>query len=113
MKAQMILRLKRIRTHLLPHALIISLFSSSVASEARSSISYLCSLDGDTRVIAVEYSTTEPTPCAVTYLKNNEKQTLWQASDSHGYCEQQAQAFLEKQRSWGWNCQSENIVAAE
>lgn len=102
-----------VSTHALPHALIISLLGASVISEAQSSMSYLCTLDGDTRIIAVEYSTTEPAPCAVTYLKDNEKQTLWQATTSHGYCEQQAQVFLEKQRSWGWNCQSENIIAAE
>ena len=31
-------------------------------------------------------------------------QTLWTAQSESGYCEARVDEFIEKQESWGWNC---------
>ena len=88
------------------------LLAACATSHAQGSLTYICTQDKATRVITVEYSTSEPVPCAVTYTKNGQTQTLWKAQNTDGYCEQKAKAFVEKQKSWGWQCNSENFTLA-
>ena len=57
------------------------------------------------RVISVVYDNAETdTVCEVTYEKSTGIQTLWSANTERDYCLDQATAFVEKQRGWGWTC---------
>ncbi len=72
---------------------------------------YQCSHAGSERQIEVAYSDQpSPVPCEVRYHKYEigQQQTtevLWSAQYQAGYCERKADAFVEKQRGWGWECQ--------
>ena len=74
-----------------------------------------CTLDGATRTITIEYPNSTAVPCQVSYTKNGDTNVLWNANIETGYCETNGQAFIEKQRGWGWQCSAEkaNSVAAE
>lgn len=72
-------------------------------------IRYSCAQQGLTRRIEVYYlNAPEAVPCEVNYYKDSEvpdtKQTLWQAQNSQGYCEDKAQGFVAKLSNWGWDC---------
>ena len=56
------------------------------------------------RVIEVVYPQGSALPCEVHYIKQGQSSVLWQANNETGYCEQKAAEFVEKQRSWGWQC---------
>jgi hypothetical protein len=78
-----------------------------------SNAAYICTLNGASRTIAIEYDSQHVTPCTVTYQKDGQKQTLWQAENASSFCEENAKAFIDKQRSWGWQCAADNKIAAE
>lgn len=80
------------------------------AAIAQSDTTFTCSHNDATRTITINYPTTEPTPCSVNYQKDGASQTLWEAQNSEGYCEEKANAFVEKQRGWGWECTSEETA---
>lgn len=81
-----------------------ALFASSNAL-AVNNYEYTCSSRLETRVISVEYENTDSqTPCQVFYAKNGTKKMVWQASQQTGYCENKAQAFVDKQIGWGFAC---------
>lgn len=64
-----------------------------------------CTYGGQTRVISVVFDNEETgTACEVTYEKSSGVQTLWSANNERDYCVPQAQAFVEKQQGWGWDC---------
>ncbi len=66
---------------------------------------YSCKHDNQERIISVVYANEgSPVPCEVTYTKMSGTQSLWRAENQVGYCEEKAEAFVEKQRSWGWEC---------
>ena len=48
-------------------------------------------------------------PCEVTYQKSesSEINILWRAKNQPGYCEEQAEDFIEKFEGLGWICESE------
>ncbi|GAA5193646.1 hypothetical protein [Ferrimonas gelatinilytica] len=81
------------------------LISSAQAAEQ---LSYHCTHDGAVREIAVVYPEGTPLPCEVRYSNREGMTTLWQAQNSEGYCEQQAEAFVAQQRSWGWHCERQH-----
>ena len=49
-------------------------------------------------------------PCSVTYFKDTEgpatNQKLWHSDNDAEFCAKKAQDFVEKLKSWGWNCQN-------
>lgn len=64
-----------------------------------------CTYGGDTRIISVIYDNeATDTVCEVTYEKTSGVQTLWSANNERDYCKEKAEAFVEKQRGWGWTC---------
>jgi hypothetical protein len=38
--------------------------------------------------------------------KDDSTQTLWNANNVRGYCEEKAETFVEKQKGWGWSCKA-------
>lgn len=76
-------------------------------------IKTVCTHDSQTRVIEVVYEGDTALPCAVQYTKAEGSQTLWNAQNASGYCEEKAAAFVEKQKGWGWDCQSTAASAEE
>ncbi|WP_426415377.1 hypothetical protein [Aestuariirhabdus sp. LZHN29] len=66
---------------------------------------YVCTQAGMERIISVVYTAADsPVPCDVVYQKDGEVQTLWHADSEQGYCERNAEEFVERQRNWGWEC---------
>lgn len=90
-----------------------SLIAGLALALPASAINFDCQLDNLTRSISVAYPEQTPVPCQVQYTKAGETQTLWQAQNTEGYCEQQARAFVAKHESWGWQCQSRHISAQQ
>ena len=73
------------------------------------SVRYLCELEGLTRRVEVDYESADASvPCSVNYFKDTEApgeiNTLWNATNIEGYCEEKAAGFIEKLKSWGWSC---------
>ncbi len=62
------------------------------------------------RRVVIFYETGVAVPCEVHYSKDTEapgqQEVLWRALNQSGYCESQAQAFVEKLEGWGWVCSS-------
>lgn len=88
---------------LVTFCLLIS--SSMIVSSAFADETYLCSSGQNERVISVVYQDQgEKVPCEVQYQKDDTTETLWDAKSEVGYCEEKAQAFVQKQLDWGWQC---------
>jgi len=95
----------------------------SATSMAADNIKTVCEHGNQTRIIEVVYTGEGAVPCEVRYSKEEGTQTLWNANNAEGYCEEKATAFVEKQKGWGWNCElaqtqveeslDENAVQAE
>lgn len=89
------------KQNLLLTGVLLSLSSSAFAG------SWSCRHNDNVREIHIEQSTSAPVPCSVVYRKLTEgaqDRVLWSAENDAGYCEAKAQAFVEKQTSWGWTC---------
>lgn len=66
---------------------------------------FTCMYGDSVREIHVVYvSPDSPVPCSVQYKKDDSLETLWSAEAEIGYCEEKAQAFINKQQGWGWEC---------
>ena len=76
---------------------------------------YTCTHGKQERIISVVYQDqAAKVPCEVQYQKNGgETATLWNAQNEVGYCEQKAEAFVEKQRGWGWDCAMAGAAMAD
>lgn len=82
------------------------------AAQASSGDRTVCSHGNQTRIIEVKYTGEGQIPCEVHYTKDSGSQVLWSAQTEGGYCEQKAAEFVEKQRGWGWECET-TVAAAE
>jgi hypothetical protein len=91
------------------------LFSSLAAvlptfAFAQSSDTYQCTMGDLTRRVEIAREGGSPVPCEVLYFKDSEapgqRQVLWSATNEAGYCESQAQGFVERLQGLGWECQS-------
>ncbi len=82
------------------------------AAQASSGDRTVCSHGNQTRIIEVKYTGEGTIPCEVHYTKDSGSQVLWSAQTEGGYCEQKAAEFVEKQRGWGWECET-TVAAAE
>jgi hypothetical protein len=75
--------------------------------------SWTCQNAGFIRQVVVFYPD-EPVqlPCKVFYAKPNENvlpRALWEAENTHNYCEQKAEEFIKKLSSHGWHCYSDEL----
>ena len=94
---------------------MIACFVALVSSAAVAQDNYLCSNGDLQRRVVIVHETDAGVPCAVHYYKDTEapgeEQVLWQAKSEEGYCEAQAQAFIEQLANWGWNCSAVEATA--
>jgi len=81
------------------------LLSVTAANHAMDNIKTVCSHGNETRVIEVAYTGDGAVPCEVRYAKSDGSKVLWSANNAVDYCEAKANAFIEKQKGWGWNCE--------
>ena len=81
------------------------------AAQASSGDRTVCSHGNQTRIIEVKYTGEGQIPCEVHYTKDSGSQVLWSAQTEGGYCEQKAAEFVEKQRGWGWECETSMAAA--
>ncbi len=73
--------------------------------QAAENYSYVCTHGTKERKIEVVYlQEDQRVPCEVRYIKDAVSQLLWNARREEGYCELKAEAFIEKQKGWGWSC---------
>ena len=77
---------------------------ASVASAS----SWSCQADKHTREVVVFYPKAPARlPCKVYYAKPEENvlpRALWEATNTHNYCENRAKELVEKLSSMGWRC---------
>ena len=81
---------------------------SLTAVAAGPSIVFTCKNSDFTRIIEAQFSEGGSAPCEVIYKKIDEEpgitQKLWTSRFSSQYCIEKLDAFIEKQREWGWAC---------
>jgi len=81
---------------------------TSVAAET------VCHSGDLVRSVDIVYSDPgQAVPCEVLYNKQSEgvQSVLWRADHQAGYCEEKAQAFIEKLEGMGWQCESDASAA--
>ena len=94
--------------------LCLMIFVGLLAGTAVADETYICTQAGQERIITILYHDQEAKiPCEVQYQKDGVTETLWTAQNVVGYCEEKSAAFLEKQRGWGWSCESAAAKAEE
>lgn len=76
------------------------------AVPAHAGMKSVCTHGEQIRVIEVVYQGDSNVPCDVVYTKDTGASVLWSAQNESGYCEQKAEEFTQKQRDWGWNCET-------
>ncbi len=93
---------------------LLPVIAAALAPDAQASHGdrTVCSHGNQTRIIEVKYTGEGQIPCEVHYTKDTGSQVLWSAQTEGGYCEQKAAEFVEKQRGWGWECET-TVAAAE
>jgi hypothetical protein len=85
-----------------------------LASPAFADTTYRCTYGQQERIISVVYQDQETkVPCEVLYQKDGVTATLWSAQNEVGYCEENAERFVEKQRRWGWLCKETDEAVRE
>ena len=86
-------------------ALTVTCSSILFATPLLANETYVCTHGNQERQISVVYANEgQAVPCEVTYTKLSGTESLWRADNKVGYCEEKAEAFVEKQRAWGWDC---------
>ena len=77
-----------------------------------SASSWTCQQGELTRQVVVFYpEAPAQLPCEVFYAKPTENilpRALWKATNKQNYCEHKAAEFVDKLRSMGWNCSSDD-----
>lgn len=76
-------------------------FNTAMAAENQTTI---CKHGPHERKIEVVYLENMEAICEVQYTKTTGMQVLWNAKSEVSYCEEKAVSFVEKQRGWGWQC---------
>lgn len=93
--------------------LISILFTICLSQVALADTTYVCTQGSMERKVEVVYLETGTVPCEVRYTKNGATEVLWSARAEEGYCEARAAEFVEKQRSWGWECVESRVEISE
>ena len=88
--------------------LVAGMFTSAMAIENQTTV---CSHGNNIRIVEVVYSGESNVPCEVQYTKEAGTKTLWSAANKAGFCESKAAAFVEKQKGWGWSCETGTATA--
>lgn len=86
--------------------LACALALTATSAQAMENQKTICTHGDQQRIIEIIYTGEGEVPCEVHYTKDSGTQILWQAQGEAGYCEEKAAAFIEKQRGWGWECES-------
>jgi len=86
--------------------LVAGLSTSVMADE---NITTICTHGNNIRIVEVVYAGEGSVPCEVQYTKEAGTKTLWSATNSEGYCESKAATFIEKQKNWGWACETSSV----
>ena len=93
------------------------MMQSHTAVASGPSIVFTCKNSDYTRIIEAQFSEGGSAPCEVIYKKINEEpgisQTLWTSRFSSQYCIEKLDAFIEKQRGWGWVCHTTELGVPE
>jgi len=86
--------------------LLVAISTLCISASVFANEAYICKSGDQERRIAISYANEGSTvPCEVTYTKETgDTESLWQAQNAAGYCEEKAEAFIEKLRGWGWEC---------
>jgi hypothetical protein len=85
-----------------------------IASYAMADETYVCTFGQKERVISVVYQDQEEkVPCEVRYQKDGTTETLWNAENKVGYCEEKAQGLVQSQREWGWFCDDKELSTGD
>ncbi len=98
-------------------SLLFTLCLTMLAStaNAQNPTRYSCASGTLTRFVEIKYETGVTVPCEVHYTKPDEAQTepevLWRALNEEGYCEARTADFVERLRSYGWQCSSDAAPA--
>jgi hypothetical protein len=83
-----------------------------LASEVSAS-SWMCQKTELTREVLIFYPEAPARlPCKVFYSRPKENvlpRVLWEAKNTQNYCERKAAEFIEKLRSSGWRCLSDDL----
>jgi len=85
----------------------------STSAMAIENLTTVCSHGSNIRIVEVVYSGDTNVPCEVQYTKKEGTKTLWSATNSAGFCESKATAFVEKQKGWGWSCETASVATKE
>lgn len=86
--------------------LLLVIVPLAVMSRVWADTTYICQKGGQIREIHLVFEVEgQSVPCSVFYRKASGDQVLWKAESEQGYCEAKTEAFVEKQRSWGWRCE--------
>jgi hypothetical protein len=88
--------------------LAVAMSGLPLMAVAQDGAGYRC-VNGDVvRRVEVAYLTGDAVPCEVRYFKDTEApgraETPWRADNEAGYCEERAEALVERLRGFGWNC---------
>jgi len=86
--------------------LLAALSALFISAPVLANEAYVCKSGNQERRVAISYANEgSVVPCEVTYTKESgDTESLWQAQNIAGYCEEKAEAFIEKLRGWGWEC---------
>jgi hypothetical protein len=87
--------------------ILLSLLLIPAAAFAADNQTTTCTRNGEQRII--EVASAGP-GCEVHYTKGTDTKTLWSSARAE-YCTEQAAAFVEKQKGWGFECEAK--AAAE
>jgi len=88
---------------------VLFILYSVIMATFASAETWHCEQFGKQRIIEVSYPDSGEFVCEVHYRKGDSEQVLWYAQNDRGYCSEQAAAFVEKQRGWGWQCTSDKV----
>lgn len=81
--------------------------ASSLLSDGAAAASWSCSHGSESRHVWIEYPNGSALPCKVVYTKSTDgfvPTLLWSARTREGFCESKAEALIDKQTGWGWQC---------
>jgi len=65
---------------------------------------------GDVRhIVEVEYPQGWAVPCRVRFTSPGDSRIVWRAETSEGFCERKAEEIVERRKSAGWDCRTEEV----
>lgn len=99
--------MKALPTILMTGAFMLLASQATLADGHRHGGAWICTQGQDTRKVSVEYETNSTVPCRVKYQKPESLEYPWRAERETGYCEAKAAQLVERLRSFGWTCSTD------